>query len=53
MFELHPFGVGTKVGILRVGEGVGLLVDEDLQGGKRPIEVPARAPFGSIGEELT
>ena len=53
MFEVRPFGVGTKVGIWRVGDGVGLLVDEDVQVRKCPVEVPTRALVGSMGEELT
>ena len=53
MFVLRPFGVGTKDGIIRVGDGVVLLVDEDLQVGKCSIEVPARALVGSMVEELT
>ena len=38
---------------MRVRQGVGLLVDEDLEGGERSIKVPARAPAGSKDEELT
>ena len=53
MFEVRPFGVGTKVAIWRVGDGVGLLVDEDVQVRKCPVEVPTRALVGSMGEELT
>ena len=50
MFVPHPWGVGTKSGIIRVRDGVALLVDEDLQGQKNPIEVPARTPPGPIDE---
>ena len=53
MFEVRPFGVGTEDGLRRVRRGVGLLVDEDLEGGERSIKVPARAPAGSKDEELT
>ena len=53
MFEVRPLRVGTKVALWRVGDGVGFFVDEDVEVGKCPVEVPARALFGSMGEELT
>ena len=53
MFEVRLFGVGTKVAICRVGDGVGFVVYEDVEVGKRPVEVPARAALGSMDEDLT
>ena len=53
MFVVRPFGVGTEDGLIRVRQGVGLLADENLQGGVCSIKVPARAPAGSKDEELT
>ena len=47
------FRLGTKDGRLRVRHGVGLLVDEDVEGVIRSIQVPARARWGSMEEELT
>ena len=44
----RPFGVVTEDGTIRVRARFFLLVDEDLQGQKNPIEVPARAPVGPI-----
>ena len=53
MFEVRPLRVGTKVALWRVGDGVGLLVDEDVEVRPCPVEVPARALVGSMVEELT
>ena len=52
MFEVRPLRVGTKVALWRVGDGVGFFVDEDVEVGKCLVEVPARALFGCMGEEL-
>ena len=53
MLEVRPLRVGTKVALWRVGDGVGLLVDEDVEVRPCPVEVPARALVGSMVEELT
>ena len=52
VLEPFPLGVLPDDGFLCAGHGVGLPVDEDLQGPVCSIQVPARAHAGSKGEEL-
>ena len=47
-----PLGVLPGGGALRARHGVLLLADEDIQGPVYSIQGPARAPAGSIAEEL-